>query len=238
MTRAGGPDGVASRNRQARVGWAATVALVLGLMSGCGGRGISAGPLSAGVDDAGGGATVDRPAEDFKRVVATFGSFILCLQKGAEPATLRAVRARSGAASQFKPYLRTITPELFTATRDRDRRHMIPLGFGLGSPPEFGEPYAAGWPEPGIYSDRIKGATVNETCKQTDAAGLAVNELAVPSGPYTELMIVLPADEKGAEVDGFFVDYTVGGKDYRREVAWDMVVCDRGRQLPGCADHT
>ena len=65
-----------------------------------------------------------------------------------------------------------------------------------------------------------------------------MNELAVPSGPYTELMIVLPADEKGAEVDGFFVDYTVGGKDYRREVAWDMVVCDRGRQLPGCADHT
>lgn len=205
------------------------------LFAGCDHGPVDGGPLFAGVDTRGGGSYADWPAGRFEHVVATFGSYVLCLQHGDRPATLRGVRPLHRSSALFTALLRTVAPQDVAAARLRDRLNYVPPGFGLGRPPDFDEPYAAHIPSPGRYTDVVKGARVTESCAASDSGILAVNRQQVPHGSFTELMITVPSDTGGAEVDGVVIDYTVDGEDYSRTVRWDMVVCDRLKRLPECA---
>ena len=215
------------------------MAIVLALVSSCDGApwdrpsGPSpGGPLSAGVDDAGGGFYADRPPR-IPIFTVTFGGYLLCLTEGHEPATITAVRARDDGASPFTAYLRTVTPAAVAASPPRERPDYAPHGAADGSPPAFDEPYVdKRWRISGDYSTSIALARIDLPCSKADVG--VVNNRQVPKYPSTELMIALSADKGGAEVDGFVIDYTVDGKDYRRSVPWTMVVCDVAGRRHNC----
>jgi hypothetical protein len=164
----------------------------------------------------------------------TFGAFVLCLSDGHAPATLTSVRPQDLNASPFTAFLREVTPAMVTAVKPRERPNFAPHGAANGSPPAFNEPYVdKRFPVPGSYSAKVAGTRITETCDEAYDVGV-VNLRQIPRFSSTELMLAIPSDERGAEANGFVIDYTVGGKKYRRNVPWRMVVCDAARTLHHC----
>lgn len=194
----------------------------------------SAGPLSAGVGKAGGGASIDPPPSDgpFK---ATFGSFVLCSTKpDAGDITNLRVTFPVAAPTHVSTWIRQVTVEDVRSAPKAHRAQFIPFSFGLGAPPLFKQPYA-GLQPPGQFTRDVSSVTIDHTCAETNDAVSALNQRAVPETGYNELMVVVPSTSAGAVVDGFRVTYTADGKDFTMPVPWTMVVCDAAHSLPHCA---
>lgn len=187
------------------------------------------GPLQPGGE---GGAAVDPPGEGYQTYVATFGPMSLCSTTTAVPVLTR-VDFGSEAPPGAYALVRTVSRELAERTPPRRRPDLAGLLFGLGSPPEFQEPYA-GWPAPGDYSPALNGFRVEQSCEEDRDALVAVNRHRVPKTDSADLMVVVPSTASGARVDGFTVEYSADDETYLLEVPWTMVVCDQKRKIPDC----
>lgn len=187
------------------------------------------GPLQSGGE---GGAAVDPPSGGYQTYVATFGPMSLCSTTTAIPVLTR-VDFGSEAPPGTYALVRTVSRELAARTPPRDRPDLAGLLFGLGSPPEFQEPYA-GWPSPGDYSPDLNGFRVEQSCEENRDATVAVNRHRVPETGLADLMVVVPSTASGARVDGFTVEYSADDETYLLEVPWTMVVCDQNRKIPEC----
>jgi hypothetical protein len=180
-----------------------------------------------------GGASLDPPSGPAKDFEATFGAFVLCVQKPDVSVDLSRVTYPPDAPPGTTAFIRTVTPDLVANVPPDERPAYVPMAFGLGSPPTFNQAYA-GLNPPGKYTNDLEGVPVLESCGDANDAIQTLNEKEVPATGYTELMIVIPAASKGAEVDGFHIEYVADGSEYVESVPWTMVVCDRAGARSHC----
>lgn len=86
----------------------------------------------------------------------------------------------------------------------------------LGAAPDWAEPYAS-FDDPtedaGSY-DPVPGAVVSETCDDSGA-----------SGPGPEVVPVMKTGPEGLRTEGFWIDYSVDGREYTVKVSWEIVLC-------------
>lgn len=158
--------------------------------------------LSAGTR--GGGAFVAAPPPSGGEWAMTYGAFVLCTQDGV-PATLERVSlTEPGAGAAATPYLRSV-PSQQQRQPGRDYAPGV-----LRGRPESTEP-----PMGGDFEADVAGAEITRSYDQ-------------PPGPEEareEVVIVMEADERGAEVDGFSVAYSADGRDYVLDVDYQLVMC-------------
>ncbi|MCM0621962.1 hypothetical protein [Nocardioides bruguierae] len=191
------------------------------------------GPLSVGVDGQGGGASVDRP-KGYAHVTATFGAFLLCSTSGSAAISLDSVAFPKGSPPGVAAWIRTVTPDRVSLAEEGDRGHYAPIAFGLGSPPEFSQPYVGFETPPGEFSRSISGVRVSGDCDEVSAAVSALGRSQVPQTEIQELVIVIPSGKAGARIPNFTINYEADGEAFELKVSWDMVVCDRAGRLPYC----
>lgn len=223
----------------------AAVAAALVSAHGCGGSdsypgtaatpavGKDGGPLSMGVDK-NGGASVDPPRHWDGPFSASFGPFVLCSNDSGADIQLAKVTFPDDAPDGVRAWVRTVGLDEVSSVPAGDRAQFIPFGFGLGSPPEFDQPFA-GLRPPGQYTVDIGTVTVDGSCDDVNAAVVALNRGLVPDVGYNELVVEVPSTAAGAEVDGLTVDYTADGTSYSVRVPWTMVVCDQDGSRSHCA---
>jgi hypothetical protein len=180
-------------------------------------------PLSA---SAGRGASgVDAPQGVKRAYSATFGSFNLCQPQAGAPPVISGVTLHAGRVSPIKVavLVREISPRFVRSHPNLEPQALIPMAFGLGSAPEFREPYAAR-PTRGHYVP-LAGYRVDETCAQDLQATDDLNTGKVPTTTTGELMLVVTSSESGSSIRSFDINYTAGGKHYSLPVRWSLINC-------------
>jgi hypothetical protein len=108
-----------------------------------------------------------------------------------------------------------------------------PIGFTLGSPPKFNQPYA-GLNVPGSYARFRPGIPIDRSCGEVTDAVQALSIGDVPPFPIMEVLVTLSSTEEGTHVAGYDLDYEQDGVDHTLTVDWQMVVCDEQGELPQC----
>jgi hypothetical protein len=177
---------------------------------------------------------VDPPRREFATYEATFGTLLLCLEREGAPVELEGVRAVVP-GQKFSSHVRVVTPAMVEETPKRERYRFVPLFWGLGSPPDFRQPYAS-FRIAGEYISDVKGVVISGGCDDVKNAGGDIGSDKVPRTDFVELMITVPATAaKGGRLDGVYVDYVDGGVGYTMEILWQMVVCDKQFKRPECA---
>ena len=159
------------------------------------------GPLSVG--DLMGGQSFLPPTPRPSRWWASTGSFGLCTS--GSPVELETVRLDGVDHPPHEAWLLTDVPE--------NDQNFVTFGSTVGRPPDFDEDYAGPRIEGGTYTP-MKGATINDPCpKRSVVEGV------------TELVLATQADREGAEIPGFWIDYSVAGRPYTLHVDWTIVLC-------------
>ena len=196
---------------------AAVVGAALLAVSACssGGPAVHAeqdGPLVA--YGSGGGGITSMYAPDRAPWKGTFGYNLLCANDTDAELVLTGVRWTSRVAPKStRPLLRTVAAEEIAAG---DPLRYEPLFSVIGSPPRWAEPYAErdGSPD-GDFSADLAGTRIDQPCDRPRD---------IKAG-FTELVLVLEAGRRGADVDGFSIDYTRDGDPHVLEVDQRMVLC-------------
>ncbi|KHL16077.1 UNVERIFIED_CONTAM: hypothetical protein LK11_18275 [Mumia flava] len=80
-----------------------------------------------------------------------------------------------------------------------------------------------GTPQAQLASDEVRGKILGpaEGFKVTVTCG----EASQSEDQLLQLLTVLKAGARGAEVTDYLIDYTAGGKDYTLKVNWQLVAC-------------
>jgi hypothetical protein len=178
--------------------------------------------LSASVDS--GASAVDAPRGNMG-YKATFGAFILCSRRPGVVPEIEGVTPQPGSPApiSFHAVLRLVTGRYVSRHPDDTTSEFAPIGFTLGSPPDFSESYA-GLPAPGWYRP-VEGYRVSTGCRD---AKQAVGNVGPETGPrysIAELMVVLTSGPSGGVVRSFTIDYRVGSRQYHLPVHWEVANC-------------
>lgn len=170
------------------------------------------GPLSVG--GVIGGNALTAPSVTPWR--ATFGHFLLCSTDPDVAITLDGIRAEAALEPlTATPRVRVMTASTLRLTRSGGpARGYEPVYSALGSPPLFDEPYAEPPTPQGSYSPMV-GFEVTDRCMSPRD----------PSVGYTELLVTLEANQHGARIPHFWIDYTADGEPRSLRVDWEMTLC-------------
>lgn len=166
------------------------------------------GPLSVTLSS-GGNSSYAPPDTPWR---ATFGAAILCLTTDDE-VTLRDVRYDA----KVKPLsLETILRRVPIATKrtrpSPNSSDWSPISSARGTPEHMeGRTQRA----PGTLSRKIEGQVVSNSC----------DGRSDPSRPYVELMAVMKVDHRGAWLEGFTVEYSIGPEEFEIHSDWQWVAC-------------
>jgi hypothetical protein len=144
----------------------------------------------------------------------TFGSDPLCTRDGTT-VILQRVRLGPGAAPiSMTPWLRTVSAAQGTGGGD-----YIPIHSAAGSPPEFDEPYAE-MPVAGHFA-QVKGERIQDDCQYDLSRG------------YSQLLLSVEVDQRGASADYLFIDYTDGVTEYSLRTPYSFELCGSATE-PRC----
>lgn len=169
----------------------------------------SHGPLSATTQV--GGNAVRAPRATPWRV--SFGNFVLCSRAHGTDIVVEDVRHHDAVAPEHvEVFVRSVDPDEFSGRHIPTR--LQPFYSVLGAPPRFGEPYAGTAPA-GAFSPWRPGLRVTQSCPES---GQRVHG-------YTELVFTVQVSRRGAQLEGFTVDYRADGEPYTLHVPWVMIGC-------------
>ena len=178
--------------------------------------------LSASVDS--GASAVDAPRGN-RGYTATFGAFILCSRRPSVVPEIEGVTPQAGSPApiSFHAVLRLVTGRYVSRHPEDTTSDFAPLGFTLGSPPDFSESYA-GLSPPGRYRS-VEGYRVSTSCRDAEQAVGKVGPGTGPRYAIAELMVVLTSGPSGGVVRSFTIDYRVGSRQYHLPVHWEVANC-------------
>lgn len=190
-------------------------AVVLVAVAGCttadGSSSFTDGPLSATLVSGGNAAY----APDVVPWRVSFGHFVLCTT---DPEADIVVQDLDHDATvpprDVEVYVRHVDPGV-VPRRGIASEHQ-PFYSSLGSPPRFDEPYSdTPRPPVGTFSEWAGDLRVSQPCSRSRERVHG----------YTELVFVLEVGRRGAQVDGFTLDYVADGEQHRLRVPWTMIGC-------------
>lgn len=144
----------------------------------------------------------------------TFGSKLLCLRDPASHVVLERVGWTSpddASPLSVQPMLRLV---------DKETPKTTPFIAVDGKP---WDPYD-GDRMPGRYSKRISGRVISQKCSDFEDGWPRT---------FEELVFVVQASDKGAELTSAYVDYRADDKPYRLMIRWTMIACGSAIEARG-----
>lgn len=145
---------------------------------------------------------------------ASFGSYKLCVRDPAAHVVLERVGWTS---ANYAPPL-SVQPVLRFV--DKTTPNTTPFASFHGKP---WDPYDDER-MPGRFSKRIAARVISQRCSDFDDG--------LPR-PFEELVFVVKASKKGAELTDAYVDYSADGKPYRLMIRWTMIACGSAIEARG-----
>ena len=167
------------------------------------------GPLS--VSDAVGGFAFTAPAKA-TTWRGSFGDFVLCTKTSGTVARLENVTT----SSRVSPRSVSVWIHRVAAGRKSSQQFIS----ALGSPPTWHQSYADDH-YAGRWHRGVRNVTIKQLCPAAHRRSAGV----------TELVFVVQADRKGADVTSATVNYRVGKQHYAARIHWQMALCGSARRL-------
>jgi hypothetical protein len=226
-----GTAGATGARRQARVVVVAVLAAVLvalllsalGRLQGRAVHGDGEGPMSILGLGQGGGVGIyskDMPMP----WTGAFGYILPCLETGGV-ATIQDVRwTEEVRPRSLKVMVRRVSDEEADLPFHKRTWEATPFFSVTGTPPDWSEPYADSDIR-GSFSEEVSGLRVANRCR---TGGRERGE------GFTELVLVMEAGRRGAEITELFIDYEHDGRQYTHRTEHRFYLCGDDVKKGGC----
>lgn len=178
------------------------------------------GPLSA---SSGEGGFAAEAVESGTRYFS-FGAHLLCVhENGAEIALQRVTYQAKVEPLEVEFWLRTVNGDEVVMDGDEVASPYVPFYSANGRPPDYDgerEEYA------GAHTRDVAGTRITQPC----------DEMQKVNTGFTELILTMQVDKRGAHIPGMTIEYEANGKQYALDTRWRMIACGTA-VIPGEDDE-